>query len=86
MPPLIPVQSSLSSQVQIKTSLALYELSRPVQKYRKSYSDLLEQLEISRAVYSTLSPEAGGSITATLDDVVAKMARTKVGPGGQRSS
>jgi hypothetical protein len=79
-PPVPYVQCpSLSSQVQIKTSLALYELSRPAQKYRKSFNDLQEQLEISRVVYGALSPEAGGSVTASLDEVVAKMARAKVG-------
>ena len=68
-------------QVQIKTSLALYELSRPAQKYRKAFADLLEQLEISKVVYSSLCTEAGGSMTASLDEVVAKMARAKVTEG-----
>ena len=74
-----PFPSPPPPQVQIKTSLALYELSRPAQKYRKAYADLLEQLEISRVVYSALSPEAGGNMAASLDEVVAKMARAKVG-------
>jgi hypothetical protein len=65
-------------QVQIKTSLALYEVSRPAQRYRKVFSDLQEQLEISRVVYNALNPDQGGTITSTLDEVVAKMARVKV--------
>ncbi|GAX75038.1 hypothetical protein CEUSTIGMA_g2482.t1 [Chlamydomonas eustigma] len=75
------IYSGSGTGVQIKTSLALYELSRPAQRYRKAFSDLQEQLEISGVVYSALSSDQGGAITATLDEVVAKMARAKVGRG-----
>ncbi len=70
--------TSSGTQVQIKTHLGLYELSRPAQKYRKTFADLQEQLEIAHAVYNSLCSDNGGSATASMDEVVAKMARTKV--------
>lgn len=65
-------------QVLIKTSTALYELVRPATKYRKSHANLAEMLELARGVYTALSPEAGGSMSASMDEVVAKLARQKV--------
>lgn len=87
---LIPTRSSLptlpwtlhpapcNKQVLIKTSTALYELVRPATKYRKSHANLAEMLELARGVYTALSPEAGGSMSASMDEVVAKLARQKV--------
>eukprot|EP00955_Chlamydomonas_euryale_P098086 365123-Chlamydomonas_euryale.AAC.26 len=71
--------SATGTTVQVKTNLALYELVKPGPRYRKAFADFQEQLEIVKTVYSALCPEVGGQITTSLDEVVAKMARNKVG-------
>ncbi|KAF5833085.1 hypothetical protein DUNSADRAFT_10703, partial [Dunaliella salina] len=76
------------SQVVLKTASALYECVRPSASYRKLFSQLEEQLDICHQVYLALCPDVGGSLKASYEDVVAKLARTKVakGYGGVREA
>ena len=69
-------------QVMLRTNNGLYECTKAGAAYRKLFSSLEEQLEITTTVYHALCPAApGGSMTASLDEVVARMARSKVGAG-----
>jgi hypothetical protein len=72
------------AQVMLRTNNGLYECIKAGAAYRKLFSLLEEQLEITTTVYQALCPSApGGSMTASLDEVVARMARNKVGLGTQ---
>ncbi|MEW5318123.1 MAG: hypothetical protein WDW38_009370 [Sanguina aurantia] len=73
------VYSKGECQVQLKTASGVYTLSRPSPAFRKLFAALEEQLALCSHVYQALCPEVGGSLTITLDEMIAKLARSKVG-------
>eukprot|EP00798_Chlamydomonas_sp_ICE-L_P026224 gene26224-11958_t len=71
--------SSAGAQMTLKTALGLYDLVKPSTSYRKVFTQLDEQVSISSQIYLALCPDVGGCMTASYDEVVAKLARSKVG-------
>lgn len=66
------------AQVVVQTPKARYACLKPAAAYRAVFGHLMEQADIAWQVCQALSPPLGGSPEATLDQVVAKLARTKV--------
>ncbi|KAK9918243.1 hypothetical protein WJX75_002529 [Coccomyxa subellipsoidea] len=66
-------------QICVKTSLAEYVAARPASTFKKMFSHLMEQTDISFEVQRALVPSLGGNSATTLDEVVARLARAKVG-------
>ncbi|KAF8055388.1 MET1B [Scenedesmus sp. PABB004] len=63
------------------TGLGSYKLSKPAQPYRKFFASLTEQTTLAWHVVQAVDPDLGGSAAASLDAVVAKLARAKAGKG-----
>jgi DNA (cytosine-5)-methyltransferase 1 len=67
--------------VVVATAAATYTLSRPSAVYRKHFGHLAEQAALVLEVHHALSPAHGGTTAATLEEVIARLARTKVVKG-----
>jgi Cytosine specific DNA methyltransferase replication foci domain len=65
-------------QVRVKTAAAEYACVRAAPGYKASFVHLAEQADIAFEVFQALSPSHGGSPQASLDEVVARLARSKV--------
>lgn len=66
----------------LRTSAALYECVRPAPAYRGVWAQGDDALEVAQGVYAALAPQAGGNPAASWEEVVARLARTKVGGWG----
>jgi hypothetical protein len=67
--------------VVVTTAAASYTLIRPSTAYRKHFEHLAGQAALTMEVHRVLSPAHGGTTAATLEEVVARLARTKVVKG-----
>lgn len=67
-----------SASVCFHTDSATYTcLRRPATAFKKLFSHFLESVDITNEVYQALCPACGGSPAASLEEVVAKLARAK---------
>uniref|UniRef100_A0A383WCP9 Cytosine-specific methyltransferase n=1 Tax=Tetradesmus obliquus TaxID=3088 RepID=A0A383WCP9_TETOB len=73
--------SAAGPEVVAVTAKASYVLSKPSQAYRKVFAVLEEQAGLAGYVMQAINPEMGGSASASLDAVVAKLARAQAGKG-----
>lgn len=64
----------------LKTDAGVYEVTKASAAYRPLYQHFAEQAEICFEVYQAVSPKQGGNPQASFDEVVAKVARSKVRP------
>ena len=64
--------------IRIDTKLATYVAMRPNASYRKSFENLSDQAEIAFEVFKALNPSSGGNINSRFEEVIARLARTKV--------
>lgn len=69
--------SGKAAQVVLTTEAATYTLLKPAAAYKKTFAHLAEQADIAYEVHHALSPQLGGSAFATLEEVVARLARSK---------
>lgn len=65
----------------MRTPRAKYLCTRPAASYRKLQADLEGRAALCFEVYEALTPAAGGSATASMDEVVAHLVRAKVAKG-----
>eukprot|EP01024_Parvocaulis_polyphysoides_P013492 TRINITY_DN15273_c0_g1_i2.p2 TRINITY_DN15273_c0_g1~~TRINITY_DN15273_c0_g1_i2.p2 ORF type:complete len:363 (+),score=49.70 TRINITY_DN15273_c0_g1_i2:80-1168(+) len=65
-------------EIVLQTRLAEYSCQKAESQYRKDFSFLKEQVDLAAAVYRMLDSRSGGSLDVTLEQAVAKIARTKV--------
>ncbi|KAG2494496.1 hypothetical protein HYH03_007265 [Edaphochlamys debaryana] len=65
-------------QIVITTALASYECGRPAPAYKKNLDTLSKQIELAGAVHKALCSSAGGRPEATFEDVLHRVARSKV--------
>ncbi|BDA51554.1 DNA (cytosine-5)-methyltransferase 1B [Coccomyxa sp. Obi] len=72
-------QTGDSYQICVKTNLAEYVAAKPAASFKKMFGHLMEQTDISFEVQRALVPSLGGDPATTLDEVVARLARAKVG-------
>lgn len=69
--------SGKTPSIMLKTDLASYVVTKPANNFKRLYQNLSGQAEILYEVCSALSPHKGGSSNATLEEVVAHLARSK---------
>lgn len=77
----IDVSSGTSAIVQLTTIAATYSLLRPATSYKKHFSNLSGQAEIFYEIHQALDSHGGGSAFATLEEVIARLARSKATKG-----
>ncbi|PSC75867.1 DNA (cytosine-5)-methyltransferase 1-like [Micractinium conductrix] len=68
-------------QVIAATVEGQYLLTRPAASYKKVFEPLAEKAAIAFEVHTALSPQLGGSAFASLEEVVARLARAKACKG-----
>lgn len=68
-------------QIMLRTPSAEYACLRPSVAYKKLFAHLTEQAEIASEVARALNPNFGGSPSSTIEEVVARLSRAKVGKG-----
>jgi len=70
--------SGNSAQVVIETKSALYVALRPTAGYKKCYENLAGQAAIAFEVVRALDVKTGGSTQVRFEEVIARLARSKV--------
>lgn len=68
-------------QVIASTKEGQYLLTKPATAYKKVYAPLAEKAAIAFEIHNALSPQLGGSAFASLEEIVARLARAKVCKG-----
>lgn len=67
--------------VSLHTDAATYITVRPAASYKKVFSNLSGQADITFEVVQALMPQHGGNMQASLEEVIARLARTKTVKG-----
>jgi hypothetical protein len=70
--------SGAAAAVVLATGAATYVAGRPAAAYKKHFAHLSEQADLAHEVHRALTPQHGGSAFATLEEVVARLARGRV--------
>jgi len=73
--------SGKEASVVVTTDAGSYTVLKPSVAYKKVFSNLAGQSDIFYEVFQALSPQHGGSAFATLEEVVARLARAKATKG-----
>ena len=60
------------------TDICDYICMRPSSVYKKLFMHLSEQADMTYEVYQALNPSSGGSLGASFEEVVARLARSKI--------
>lgn len=71
--------ASQSPEVCVTTAEAMYSLGKAATAYRAIFEHLSEAVAVTLHCYMALAPSVGGNPQASLSEVVAKLARAKVG-------
>ena len=71
------VCSGKAVAVSLHTDAATYITVRPNASYKKLFSNLSGQADITFEVVQALMPQHGGNMQASLEEVIARLARTK---------
>jgi DNA (cytosine-5)-methyltransferase 1 len=67
--------------VSLHTDAATYITVRPAASYKKVFSNLSGQADITFEVVQALMPQLGGNVQASLEEIIARLARTKTVKG-----
>jgi DNA (cytosine-5)-methyltransferase 1 len=63
--------------VMLSTDAASYACIRPSNAFKKLFARLAEQVEVLAEVHQALTPALGGSAQVTVEEVIARLARSK---------
>ncbi|KAL6767831.1 MET1 [Auxenochlorella protothecoides x Auxenochlorella symbiontica] len=77
----LEVDAGPEAQVVLSTPLAEYILLKPAPGYKKTFGNLFVQAALVREVCLALSPAKGGDLEASLDEVILRLARSKLDHG-----
>jgi DNA (cytosine-5)-methyltransferase 1 len=67
--------------VHVTTSAGVYIVDKPAGSYKKLWSELAEQCTLTSEVMGAVVPALGGNVDVTLDEVVARLARSGAAKG-----
>lgn len=69
--------SGKTAAVALHTEAAGYVTLRPAATYKKIFANLAGQADIAHEVVQALLPQHGGNLDSTLEEILARLARTK---------